>query len=66
MGKRINGLHPFDRTDFAGLRVLADKAGCSVSHLCNIKAGRKLPSLPLARKLAKAMRIRAERFDYPR
>jgi transcriptional regulator with XRE-family HTH domain len=58
--------HPLRRFDYGQMRELARRAGCSASHLVNIRQGRKNPSLRLAKKLAKITDTRVERWDYPR
>lgn len=36
---------------------LADRVACSQSHLCDIERGRRSPGLPLARRIATALRV---------
>jgi transcriptional regulator with XRE-family HTH domain len=52
----INGAEVRSRRRSAGLTLqeLGERIGCSRSHLSEIEAGRKTPSLPLAAELAEA------------
>ena len=52
----IHPLTPFVTSD------LAERVGCSVHHLRNIRDGRKSPSIGLAKRLADATGIRMELF----
>lgn len=54
-------LEPFVKTT-AEATKLAGKADCSVTHLLNIRAGRKNASLPLAKRLSDATGLRMEAF----
>lgn len=43
-------------------KTLADKCGITQSHMCDIEQGRSKPSLPVAIKLAKALKIKNIKF----
>lgn len=56
--------HPLDLhlQDKDAAASLAARARCSVSHLRNIRDGRKMPSLPLAKRLSEAIGKPIEAF----
>ena len=54
-------LAPFMPTE-ASVAALAQRVGCSVPHLRNIKAGRKSASLELAKRLKDATGLSMEAF----
>ena len=43
-------------------KTLADKCGIAQSTMCDIEQGRSKPSLPVAVKLANALKIRSIKF----
>lgn len=43
-------------------RELAEKCGITQSHLCDIEQGRNNPSLPVAIKIAQALKVKDIKF----